>query len=150
MGAGVLIFPLTYYLFPSSLLSSSLLSFPLFLLPHPPTSSFSLYHSPYPRTFKLPCHGTGILPSLEFSENAINFAPTVVNNVRTAQVSLRNPKLGRLNSAVIRGAILQQGPKAFEFIVPRGFPISVCPQVGVVPLGKVRGPQYNGLQLLKR
>ena len=93
----------------------------------------------YPRTFKLPCHGTGILPSLELSEYAINFAPTVVNNVRTARVSLRNPKLGRLNSAVIRGAILQQGPKAFEFIVPRGFPVSVCPQVGVVPLGKVQG-----------
>ena len=61
-----------------------------------------------------------------------------MNNVRTARVSLRNPKLGRLNSAVIRGAVLQQGPKAFEFVVPRGFPISVCPQVGVVPLGKVR------------
>ena len=101
---------------PSSLSLSSAL---------PPPSSFSLYYF-FPRTFKLSCHGTGILPSLELSENAINFAPTVVNNVRTTRVSLRNPKLGRLNSAVIRGAVLQQGPKAFEFVVPRGFPISVC------------------------
>ena len=132
---------ITYYLCPSSspssppLLPSSLsLSFcfpPSFFL-------FSISLSFFPRTFKLPCHGTGILPSLELSENAINFAPTVMNNVRTARVSLRNPKLGRLNSAVIRGAVLQQGPKAFEFVVPQGFPISVCPQVGVVPLGKVR------------
>ena len=112
----------------------------------PPPLSFPSITLLYPRTFKLPCHGTGILPSLELSENAINFAPTIVNNVRTARVSLHNPKLGRLNSAVIRGAILQQGPKAFEFIVPRGFPISVCPQVGVVPLGKVRRQQYSGLK----
>ena len=156
-----------FYLLPTTsaplssppLLPSSLLSL-LLLLPSspppsslslssalPPPSSFSLYYF-FPRTFKLSCHGTGILPSLELSENAINFAPTVVNNVRTTRVSLRNPKLGRLNSAVIRGAVLQQGPKAFEFVVPRGFPISVCPQVGVVPLGKVRGQHYNSLQLL--
>ena len=136
----------TYYLCPSSLLSSpSSLSLSSC---SPPPLSFSYITLLFPRTFKLSCQGTGILPSLELSENAINFAPTVVNNVRTARVSLRNPKLGRLNSAVIRGAILQQGPKAFEFIVPQGFPISVCPQVGVVPLGKVRGQQYNGLQLL--
>ena len=62
-----------------------------------------------------------------------------MNDVRTARVSLSNPKLGRLNSAVIRGAVLPQGPKAFEFVVPRGFPISLCPQVGVVPLGEVGG-----------
>lgn len=53
-------------------------------------------------------------------------------------VTLSNPHLGRLHSAVIRGAMLPQGPKAFEFLLPPHWPVSVSPRVGVVQPGKVR------------
>ena len=89
------------------------------------------------RTYKLPCSGVGILPSLELSENTINFAATPINDTSTATISVRNPRLSRLNSAVIRGAVLPQGPKMFEFVVPEGSPITMCPKVATVGLGQV-------------
>ena len=84
-----------------------------------------------------------MLPALELSENAINFIPTALNDVSTASLSVCNPVLSRLNSAVIRGAVQPQGTKSFEFIVPTGFPITVCPQVGVVKLGEVSFQKNN-------
>ena len=91
----------------------------------------------YFRTYKLPCSGVGILPALELSENNINFAATPVNDSSTATISVRNPRLSRLNSAVIRGAVQTQGPKMFEFVLPEGSPFSVCPKVATVKLGQV-------------
>lgn len=116
----------------------------------------------FDQTFKLPCYGRGFLPPLALSVTSINFKPTTVGDISSARgslplppspplsslslslpalfpVTVANPKLSRLNSAVIRGATLPQGPKAFEFLLPEGAPISLSPQVGVVPLGEVRG-----------
>ena len=89
------------------------------------------------RTYKLPCRGVGILPALELSENVINFSATPVNDTSVTSVTVRNPRLGRLNSAVIRGEVLAQGPKMFEFVVPDGSPLSVCPRVASMGLGEV-------------
>ena len=36
-------------------------------------------------TFKIPCRGVGVLPAMELSANAINFAPTVINNITTVR-----------------------------------------------------------------
>ena len=85
----------------------------------------------------MPCQGVGILPALELSENVINFAATPVNDTSTTTITVCNPKLSRLNSAVIRGAVLAQGPKSFEFVIPEDSPISVCPKVATVGLGEV-------------
>lgn len=95
------------------------------------------------RTYKIPCHGVGVLPALELSENAINFTATALDNTSIATLTVRNPRLGRLNSAVIRGALLPQGPKMFEFAVPDEYPITVCPQVGEIPLGEVSSCKFN-------
>ena len=90
------------------------------------------------RAFKIPCKGMGILPALELSENVINFSPTPVNDRSTAIITVCNPRLSRLNSAVIRGAVLPQGPKMFEFVVPEDAPVSISPKVATVELGKVQ------------
>lgn len=98
-----------------------------------------IYHH---RTYKLQCHGLGVLPALELSDNSISFSPTALSDVTTTSISVLNPALSRLNSAVIRGAVQPQGPKSFEFVIPRGIPITICPQVGVVNLGEVRFKKY--------
>ena len=104
------------------------------LPPYPP----SIIVPPPPfRTYKLPCSGVGILPALELSENTITFAATPVNDRSTATISVCNPRLSRLNSAVIRGAVSAQGPKMFEFVLPEGSPFSVCPKVATLKLGQV-------------
>lgn len=90
------------------------------------------------RTYKLPCQGTGVLPPLSLSPNAISFCPTAVGDRSHAVVTLSNPRLGRLHSAVIRRAVLPPGPKAFEFLLPPDCAFSVSPRVGVVQLGEVR------------
>lgn len=89
------------------------------------------------RTYKIPCRGLGVLSALELSQNAIEFSATTLYDTSIATITVSNPHLGRLNSAVIRGALLPQGPKMFEFVVPPEYPITVCPQVGEVPLGEV-------------
>ena len=62
---------------------------------------------------------------------------TPLNDTTTARITISNPKLSRLSSPVIRGAILPQGPKAFEFLVPEGVPLSISPRVGTLGLDKV-------------
>ena len=120
------------------------------VLPHPlplqatPTAPPSTYH----RTYKLPCQGTGVLPPLSLSSNAISFCPTAVGDRSRAVVTLSNPRLGRLHSAVIRGAVLPQGPKAFEFLLPPDCPFSVSPRVGVVQPGEVRA-RCNGCHVAR-
>ncbi len=89
------------------------------------------------RTYKIPCRGVGVLPALELSHNAINFSATALGDSATTSVRVSNPRQGRLSSAVIRGALLPQGPKMYEFSVPPGCPFTVSPQVGEVPLGEV-------------
>ena len=89
------------------------------------------------RTFKLPCQGIGVLPALELSESVINFAATAVNDTSSAAISVRNPRLSRLNSAVIRRAVMTQGQKMFEFVVPEDSHITICPKVAAVTLGEV-------------
>lgn len=78
-----------------------------------------------------------MLPALELSENVVNFAATAVNDTSTATISVRNPRLSRLNSAVIRGAVMTQGQKMFEFVVPEDSQITICPKVATVALGEV-------------
>lgn len=90
-----------------------------------------------PRTYKISCRGLGVLPALELSHNAINYSATALGSSNTVSLKVSNPKLSRLSSAVIRGALMPQGPKMFEFSVPQDCPISVCPRVGEVPLGGV-------------
>ena len=67
----------------------------------------------------------------------MNFAATPLNSTAIARISISNPKLSRLSSPVIRGAILPQGPKAFEFLVPDGVPLSISPRVGTIGLDEV-------------
>ena len=67
----------------------------------------------------------------------MNFAATPLNSTVMARISISNPKLSRLSSPVIRGAILPQGPKAFEFLVPDGVPLSISPCVGTIGLDEV-------------
>ena len=90
------------------------------------------------RTFQIPCWGRGVLPSLKMSTNAITFAPTALSDTNTTRITLANPRLSRLSSPVIQGAILPQGAKAFEFLVPEGVPVTVSPRVGTIQLGEVR------------
>lgn len=93
--------------------------------------------TPLSRTYKISCRGVGVLPALELSHNAINFSATALDSSNTASLRVSNPRLGRLSSAVIRGALVPQGPKIFDFSVPPDSPISVSPRVGEVPLGGV-------------
>ena len=67
----------------------------------------------------------------------MNFAATPLNSLITAHISLANPRLSRLSSPVIRGAVLPQGPKLFEFSVPDGVPLEISPQVGTLDLDEV-------------
>ena len=73
------------------------------------------------------------------SHNVVNFAATPVNSTTTARIALSNPKHSRLSSPVIRGAILPQGPKVFEFLVPDGIPLEISPRVGTIGLDEVCG-----------
>jgi hypothetical protein len=86
------------------------------------------------RSFKISCKGRGVLPSLKLSENVVNFAATPLDSLTTARISITNPRLSRLSSAVIRGAVLPQGPKVFEFSVPDGVPMEISPRVGTIDL----------------
>ena len=89
------------------------------------------------RSFKISCRGRGVLPALKLSENVVNFAATPLNSLTTAHISLANPRLSRLSSPVIRGAVLPQGPKLFEFSVPDGVPLEISPRVGTLDLDEV-------------
>ena len=93
------------------------------------------------RMYKIPCQGKGVLPSLKMSSNVIEFAATPLNESTKAHITLLNPRLNRLSSPVIRGAILPQGTKAFEFCIPDGVPLKISPHVGKVDLGEVREVQ---------
>ncbi len=75
---------------------------------------------------------------LELSHNAIRFKPTALGGTNSARIRISNPKLGRLNSAVIRGTAPPAGTKAFQFNPPPGGPITFSPLVGVVTVGEVR------------
>ncbi|CAI8016934.1 Cilia- and flagella-associated protein 74, partial [Geodia barretti] len=86
------------------------------------------------RSFKISCKGRGVLPSLKLPENVVNFSATPLNSLITARISITNTRLGRLSSAVIRGAVLPQGPKVFEFSVPDGVPMEISPRVGTIDL----------------
>lgn len=97
----------------------------------------SIYCCTFHRTYKIACNGTGIQPALQLSNNVISFAATALDNTSTATLAVHNPKISKLSSAVIRGVLLPQGPKMFEFAVPAGCPVTVSPQVGKVPLGEV-------------
>ena len=90
------------------------------------------------RSFKISCRGKGVLPSLKLSQNLVKFAATPLNSLSTARVAITNQRLGRLSSPVIRGAVLPQGAKSFEFWVPSGVPLEVSPRVGTVGLDEVR------------
>ena len=78
-----------------------------------------------------------MLPPLELHQSAITFAATAIGAVSEAILHVTNPRLARLDSAVIRGAAPIQGPRAFEFCVPENVPFSVSPHAGVVRPGKV-------------
>ena len=67
----------------------------------------------------------------------MNFSATPLNTLTTARISITNTRLGRLSSAVIRGAVLPQGPKVFEFSVPSGVPMEISPRVGTIDLDEV-------------
>lgn len=91
------------------------------------------------RTYRMECKALGVLPPLELPNNNISFIPTCIGNSNSTRISINNPKLSRLNSAVIRGDAPPQGRNAFHFSPLPGCPITFSPQVGVVPLGEVSG-----------
>ena len=90
------------------------------------------------RELRLPCKGTGILPPLELTENAITFAATVVGTTAVASLQVNNPRLSALDSAVIRGVAMLSGPRMFEFCTPKDVPVSVIPHTGLIHPGQVR------------
>ena len=96
------------------------------------------------RAYQLPCCGEGVLPSLRLSHSVVNFAATAVGDVSSAVIAVHNPKLSRLNSAVIRGAVQPQGAKSFEFALPSSVPLTLSPAVATVPLGEVRREGRGG------
>ena len=82
--------------------------------------------------------GIGILPPLSLSHTNISFAATPYETTSFARVKVINPRLSRMDSAVIRGRAPPLGDYMFEFQVPDGLPIKISPNVGLVETGKVR------------
>ena len=90
------------------------------------------------RDVELAVRGTGVLSGLSLSHSAISFTATPYGTISLARLSVHNPCLSRMDSAVIRGVAPPQGTKMFEFHVPDGLPIKICPHTGSVETGKVR------------
>ena len=91
----------------------------------------------YFRNVHLAVKGTGILPGLSLSHSDISFAATPYGTSSTVRLAILNPRLSRMDSAVIRGGAPPSGTKMFEFRVPDQVPVIISPHTGSVDTGKV-------------
>ncbi|XP_052267472.1 cilia- and flagella-associated protein 74-like isoform X2 [Dreissena polymorpha] len=93
------------------------------------------------REFKIQCKGVGVYPPLELSNQVIHFAATSLYDVSTASLHVVNshtsmnefthpvPRIGK-------GEIAPVGPTSFEFVVPKGAPVTISPSVGTIQPGE--------------
>ena len=86
---------------------------------------------------QLSVKGTGILPALSLSHSDVSFAVTPYDTTSIVRLKVQNPRLSRMDSAVIRGEAPPSGTYMFEFQVPDGVPVKISPHVGSVEAGKV-------------
>ncbi|KAK7093572.1 cilia- and flagella-associated protein 74-like [Littorina saxatilis] len=94
------------------------------------------------RDFKISCVGVGVLPPLQLSNQVVHFAATALYDVSSAAVHVINhhtssnefthpvPRIGT------KGEICPVGPTSFEFVVPKGVPLTITPAVGTIEAGK--------------
>ena len=74
---------------------------------------------------------------MKLSQTAITFKATPLGTTSFASFNVHNPRLSRMDSAVIRGVAPPQCTKMFEFCVPKDIPITISPHVGIVKPGEV-------------
>ena len=92
--------------------------------------------SQYDRDYSISCTGRGVQSGLQLSHTKVTFRSTVVDDFSFANIHISNPKIARLSSAKVRGVAPVNSDRIFQFDVPKGFPIRITPEAGVIATGQ--------------
>ena len=92
--------------------------------------------SQYDRDYNISCVGRGVQSGLQLSHTKIAFRSTIIDDFSFANIHISNHKIARLSSAKVRGVAPVNSDRIFQFDVPKGAPIRITPEAGIVATGQ--------------